>query len=560
MDKDIRVIIIRLISQAVESLGIEINPKDIILEHPADMLFGDYSTNIALKLAQKHNRSPKDLAASVVVEILRTNDRYLSKVEVAGPGFINFYLAREFFLDQISNILELTDDFGRGVKKDKKILVEYSSPNIAKPLMVGHLRSTIIGDAVSNILSFSGYEVIRDNHLGDWGTQFGKQIVAIKKWGDESLLDKSSEPLKDLVSLYVKFHEEAEKDPILEDQARDWTKKLEENNQEAVALWQKIISWSLAEIKKVYEILDIKFDTYLGESFYLEKTKEVIALLEKTNFYKKSDDAYLVFFPEDKYPPLMIRKKDGSTIYATRDLAADLYRLKTYGPNLAIVNEVGVEQSLYFQQLFEIEKELGWFGYSDRIHVAHGLYRFKDGKMSTRKGKVIWVEDIIDEAIIKAEEFNPAVAREVGIGALKYNDLKRESRGDIIFDWAEILNLKGNSGPYLQYTYARIQSILARAEQEGIKPVVTEVDEITNVEKLLYRFPEVVERACQDYAPHHIATYLYELASAFSAYYVDHQVVSPESNSPYRVALAKAAGQVIKNGLTLLGIKSPAKM
>ena len=259
----------------------------------------------------------------------------------------------------------------------------------------------------------------------------------------------------------------------------------------------------------------------------------------------------------------MILKKDDSTMYATRDLATDFYRKETYGDGLTIVNEVGAEQVLYFRQIFETEKKLGWFTDGQRVHIAHGRYRFKDGKLSTRKGNVIWVEDILSEAVSRANEFNPAIAEDVGIGAIKYNDLKRDSKSEIVFDWDDILNLEGDSGPYLQYAYARTQSILAKAEKEGIEvnpSTILETNEITHLEKILYHFPEVVERACAEYAPHHIATYLYELASAFSSYYVDHQVVSQETNSSYRVALTTAVGQVLKNGLHLLGIKTPVKM
>ncbi|MCX6712790.1 MAG: arginine--tRNA ligase [Candidatus Vogelbacteria bacterium] len=551
---------------AVRALGIAVEEGDINLEHPADVSFGDYSTNIAMALGKKHNRNPKDLAAEIAKQILKQNNENLDKVEVAGPGFINFYLAPKFLINEVNKVLLAKQCYGSQAANGKKVLVEYSSPNIAKPLHVGHLRSTIIGDAVANILAFSGFEVVRDNHLGDWGTQFGKQIVAIKKWGDEEELEKSGDPLKMLVELYVKFHEEAEKDSTLEDLAREWTKKMEDGDAEAKRLWEKIVAWSMMGIKKIYDVLEVKFDTYLGESFYMDKTGAIVAALEKKSFYKKSEDARLVFFDDDKYPPLMILKKDGSTVYATRDLATDLYRKETYGDELTIINEVGGEQALYFKQIFETEKILGWFKDGQRVHVMHGMYRFKDGKLSTRKGKVIWVEDILDEAIDRAKEFNPEIAEDVGIGAIKYNDLKRDSRGDIVFDWNDILNLKGDSGPYLQYAYARTQSILEKAKKEGVEALASAKsfdrakDEITLIEKMLYRFPEVVARAAREYAPHHIATYLFELANAFNGYYSDHQIVSQEANSSYRVALTAAVGQTLANGLHLLGIKTPAKM
>lgn len=545
--------------QALEALQIEVNKTDILIDHPADLQFGDYSTNVAMVLAKKLGQNPKELAEKITAQLVEQKNDSISKVVAVG-AFINFFLSGNFLSESVSEILAKKDDFGRGETKNKKVLVEYSSPNIAKPLNIGHMRSTIIGDAVANILAFCGNEIIRDNHLGDWGTQFGKQIVAIKKWGDEEKISQSENPIKELVALYVKFHEEAEKEPSLEDEARAWVVRLEKGDDEAVALWKKIIDWSMIEIQSIYDLMGVKFDTYLGESFYIDKIEEVYKALTEKNLMHQSEGADLVFFEGDKLPPMIVRKKDGSSIYATRDLAADLYRKQTYGDDVVIVNEVGGEQALYFKQLFQTEEMLGWFKPGQRVHIGHGLYRFKEGKMSTRKGLVIWVEDVFREAITRAETFNKEGATDVAIGALKYNDLKRDSSASITFDWEEVLNLKGNSGPYLQYAYARTQSILAKAEKEGIKPEVSVVDEITNVEKLLYRFPEVVARAGQEYAPHYIATYLYEIASAFSSYYTDHHVVSVESNSPYRVALTEAVGIVLKNGLKLLGIKAPEKM
>lgn len=559
MTGDIKKILTTVILESLGSLALEYTGK-ITLEHPANLQFGDYSTNLALVLGQIYNRSPKDLAGEIVVQILKSNNAYLKHVEVAGPGFINFYLSEEFFKDQLKTILDQRDNFGRGEKKNQKILVEYSSPNIAKPFSIGHLRSTIIGDALANILAFSGYEIIRDNHLGDWGTQFGKQIVALKKWGDEQKIAGSDNPIKELVALYVKFHKEAEKNPKLEDEARAEFLKLEQGDPEAKKLWQKCIEWSLFEFNRIYQQLGINFDTTLGESVFVSEVDRVYQALAEKNLLQQSEGAELVFFAEDKLPPMIVRKKDGTSIYAVRDLAADLIRKEKYGDDIVIINEIGSEQELYLKQLYETEKMLGWFEAGQRIHVGHGLYRFPEGKMSTRKGNVIWLEDVLVEAIKRAKEFNPVTADLVGIGAIKYNDLKRDSKADILFDWEEVLNLKGNSGPYLQYTYARTQSILEKAGKEGISPAVKEVEEITVLEKLLYRFPEVVERSSLDYSAHHLATYLYELASAFSSYYVDHQVVSQEENSPYRVALTLAVGQVLFNGLNLLGIKTPAKM
>ncbi len=535
----------------------------INLEHPEELAHGDYSCNIAMVLAKQVAQNPRELAENVVAEINERKPKEIFKVEVAGPGFINFYLSDEFFVSQSKEILNKKEKFGKGeIGKGKKMIVEYSSPNIAKPFTIGHLRSTVIGDAIANILDFSGYKVIRDNHLGDWGTQFGKLIVAIKKWSSVTEIQKSKTPIKDLVALYVKFHDEAEKDITLEDEARSWFTKLEHNNKDAKIIWNICVKLSMKEFEKIYKRLGVKFDTAYGESFFEDKMKEVIDDVKKLGIAKESEGAYLVFFDKDKYPPMMLLKKDGSTIYALRDLAADKFRKKKYGKDVTIINEVGMEQSLHFQQVFETEKLLGYSNGNDRIHVKHGFYRFPEGKMSTRKGNGIWLDEVLDEAIEKAAAFDKNTAEVVGVGAIKFNDLKRESSGDIIFNWDEILNLKGDSGPYLQYSYARAKSILRKAKEEKIKSNTKKIGgEITTLEKLLYRFPEVVERAGTEYSPHYVATYLIELASSFNNFYGQGKIVDKaDVNSPYKAALTEAFSIVLKNGLNLLGIQAPEKM
>ena len=538
----------------------------INLEHPEEFSHGDYSCNIAMVLAKQASQNPRELAEKIVAEILKNKPKEISKVEVAGPGFINFYLSPDFFLSQTKEILDLDKKYGKGnIGEGKRVVVEYSSPNIAKPFTIGHLRSTVIGDAIANILDFSGYKVIRDNHLGDWGTQFGKLIVAIKKWSSIIEIQKSETPIKDLVDLYVKFHNEAEKDIKLEDEARDWFKKLENNDKEAKKIWNICVKLSMKEFEKIYKRLGVKFDTQYGESFFEIKMKEVLEDVNKLGIARESEGAYLVFFENDKYPPMMLLKKDGSSIYALRDLAADKFRKEKYGKDVVIINEVGMEQSLHFQQVIETEKLLGYVKGFDRVHVAHGFYRFPEGKMSTRKGNGIWLDEVLDEAVEKAGAFNKDTAEVVGIGAIKFNDLKRESSKDIIFNWDEVLNLKGDSGPYLQYSYARAKSILQKAKEERIEKVTWksgfQVKEITELDKLLYRFPEVVERAGKEYSPHYIATYLIELASSFNNFYGKGKIVDKtDAESPYKVALTEAFSIVLKNGLNLLGIQAPERM
>ena len=569
-----------LINHSIKELRL---PKvEYAIEHPKNESHGDYSCNIAmilwgtLKVRPSLRKeltfgSPRELAEKLVEQIYKDPFfvKTFEKVEVAGAGFINFYLKPEFFLEQTKKATETgygRNESGRG----KLAIVEYSSPNIAKPFTIGHLRSTVIGDAVANILELNGWKVMRDNHLGDWGTQFGKQIAAIKKWGDEK---KNVYTVKELVELYVRFHKEAEDNPGLDDEARAWFKKLEDGDGEARAIWKMCVDSSWKEFSRIYELLGISdFDFNegrgYGESFFEDKMGEVLKMLDKQDWYKEGKEgAKLVFFPNDKYSPAMILKKDGATLYHTRDLATDKYRLDKYHPDL-VVNEVGMEQQLYFQQLYEIEKMLGWYSGAQRVHVMHGMFRFKEGKMSTRKGNVIWLEEVLGEAIKRAGELGKEgknVAEDVGIGALKWNDLKGEARRDIVFDWEEILNMKGNSGPYIQYTYVRALSVLNKFQAPNSKLQTNSNDINLKTEELailrwLYRYPEVVAEAGEKFAPHLISTYIYELAARFNTFY---QVCRVEENgeiNELRYLLTKATENILQSGLGLLGIVAPEEM
>ncbi len=530
------------IISALENLSKEFSKEKVNFSvgRPEDESFGDYSSNISLIAARILKRNPFDLAQEMAFSVQRLAPSSIEKVEAVKPGFINFYLSKDYL---ISNLEKISCDNKYGTKPqdpNKKVVVEYSSPNIAKPFTVGHLRSTIIGDAIANLLEANGWKVYRDNHLGDWGTQFGKQIYAIKSNPEnEQKIDRSANPVKELVALYVKFHDEAEKNPELEERAREWFKKLEDGDQEARRLWKKCVDWSLKEFENIYKVLGIKFTENnglgFGESFFEDKIKDVLDELNSKKLLRESEGAKLVFFEKDKYPSLMIMKKDGATLYATRDLATDKFRLGEYGKDTVIINEVGIEQSLYFNQLFEVEEMLGWVKEGQRIHIKHGHYRFKDEKMSTRKGNVIWLEEVLGQAIQKAYDLqfpdlsgvSAAIktktqksllhlnsrggkvkieerARNVGIGALKWNDLKRTSNLDIVFDWDEILNMQGDSGPYLQYTYARTQSVLAKTKTK-ISFARSHLSKLEAEEgsllRSLIRFSEVVEQAAENFAP-----------------------------------------------------------
>lgn len=565
-----------------QNVGHTISPE---LERPANPEHGDYSTNIALvafnslSAEQKQEyRSPRQFAdtlSTMLSEQLPV--AFISEVSVAGPGFINFRLSKNYLFEYISSVVEqrLVDRVKQPEYQGKVAIVEYSSPNIAKPFTVGHLRSTIIGQAMANILSSLGYTVYRDNHLGDWGTQFGKQIYAILNIPldptgsrtNEEIISSSPEPVKELVRLYVEFHKLAEEKPEIEEEARAWFKRLEEGDAEARRLWQMCIDWSLKEFRQIYDRLGVSFTENdgrgYGESFFEDKMGDVLDELRQHNLLTESEGAQLVFLEEEKLPPLMVVKKDGATLYATRDLATDKFRksyTERYGHEPLIINEVGAEQSEYFQQLFAVERRLGWFQPEQRVHLKHGHFRFEDKKMSTRKGNVIWLADVLDEAVKRAEGNET-----IGLGALKWNDLKRSAHLDVVFNWDEILSMDGNSGPYMQYAYTRCQSILRKAGEEKITLPLPDSCELGQGEEALLRvivqYPEVVLRAGMDYAPHHICTYLFELAQAFNHFYHQYSVLQAEGvERQLRLALTKAVAEVLRHGLEMLGIDVPEKM
>lgn len=565
--------LISLLQEALKSLKLS---GDIQISKPAQDNFGDYSSSIALQLAKKEQKNPIELAQQIVDAL--PPSELVSEVDVVKPGFINFWIANSYLVDNATEIIDKKETYGtNSTHKNKKVIVEFSSPNIAKPFTVGHLRSTIIGNAVANLLEATGYTVYRDNHLGDWGSQFGKQIYALHHFGEGSLeanikkIEQAENPVKELVALYVEFHEKADENPDLEEEGRKWFKKLEDGDKEARELWEKCIEWSWKEFDNIYKKLDVSFTENggrgYGESFFEDKMDVVLKELETTDFYKESKGAKLVFFPDDKYPPLMILKQDGATLYSTRDLATDKFRLKEYGEDVTIINEVGAEQSLYFQQIYETEQMLGWVKEGQRIHVKHGLYRFKDTKMSTRKGNTVWLADVLDEAIKRAAELSKenTDSEEIAIGALKWNDLKRSSHLDVVFDWDEILNMQGNSGPYIQYTYVRCISVLDNNENEEDISLISDSyayneDELAVLRQLI-KFPETVSEAAHNYAPHLICNYLFDLSQKYNLFYHNNQILkSKDEEKAVRLLITEATAQVLQNGLNLLGIQTVEKM
>ncbi|MDR0462850.1 MAG: arginine--tRNA ligase [Pseudomonadales bacterium] len=573
--------------------------------------FGDLAFSGSLKLFatmpseyKKKIVSPMALAQEIANNVSKEGQIKLKikKLDVIRPGFINMFFENIYFSEQIDLMIRENATNYPDLGKKREVIVEFSSPNIAKPFTIGHLRSTIIGNAVANLLEAVQYKVYRDNHLGDWGTQFGKQIVAVEKWGDWDKIAKSDTPIKDLVDLYVEFHERAVEDPTLEDEARAAFKKLEEGDEKMLAMWEKCIDLSLKEFNKIYTRLGVKFTENegkgYGEGVMVQYIPQVIEELSSKKLLKESEGAQVVFFEDIKLPPLIIIKKDDSSIYASRDLATDYFRRQMY-PNLyQIINEVGMEQNLYFKQLYKTEEMLGWFKSGERVHISHGLYRFKDRKMSTRKGDVIWLEDVLNEAFdrVKAKDHKDSVSDgvidEIAMGALKWSDLSREAKHNIDFDFDEILNVKGNSGPYMQYSVVRIVSILNsmivnsvsenesellnRLRKDNVSPEeifklaclqLIEVEKFTLVGgelsedelalvKKIAAYYEVIAESANKFAPHVLCNYLYELASEFSTFYAQEKIMGNKK----REYISLITGLVIHNGLKILGIKSVPRM
>ncbi len=534
-----------------KAAGVDINL--VKLEHPDVEEFGDYSCNLALVL--KGGRS----LAEKIVKLIKL-DGVIAKVEVAGPGFINIWLQNSLLVKEVERVLDQAQRYGKNsVGHNERVIIDYSAPNIAKPFGIGHLRSTIIGQALYNLHKANGFEVIGDNHLGDWGTQFGKLLFMITK---DKIQDLNIETLEEV---YVEFH----KHPEWEVEGQKWFKKLEEGNTEARALWQKCVDVSRSEFDRVYDLLGVKIDFAFGESFYEDMMQSVIDEAKEKNVAKLSEGAWVIEIPNIS-TPLMLVKTDGGTTYATRDLATIKFRQEKWDPEL-VIYEVGAEQGLHFEQVFAAAKLLGYVSPKTRlVHTKHGLYLDTDGKkFSTRKGKTVKLDDVLLEAVEKARKLgtmDELTAKQVGIGAIKYFDLMHGVQSDIVFDWDKILNLQGNSGPYLQYTHARTRSVLAKSHIADrilhINPGYEFNFEEMGVLRYVYRFPEVVEEAAEKFSPNLVCNYLYNLAQRYNSFYNQHSILSAdnEAKKVFRLGLTASVGQIIKNGLNLLGIEAPDTM
>lgn len=537
-----------------------------LLEKPKYAEHGDVAFPV-FSLAKIFRKAPQQIATDLVAQLDTTG---YEKVEVVG-AYLNFFMDKEQVSSQVlQEVLTQKANFGsQNIGQNKQVPIDMSSPNIAKPMSMGHLRSTVIGNSIGFLLEKIGYQPVRINHLGDWGTQFGKLIVAYKLWGSQEAVEK--DPIAELLRLYVDFHEKAETQPELEDEARAWFKKLEDGDEEALALWQWFRDESLKEFTDIYDLLEVKFDSFNGEAFYNDKMDEVVTMLEEKHLLKEDKGAEIVDLSAYDLNPALIRKSDGATLYITRDLAAALYRKRTYdfGQSLYVV---GNEQSNHFKQLKAVLKEMGFDWAEDMHHVPFGLIT-KDGKkLSTRKGKIILLAEVLNEAIELAKaqiiEKNPTlenkeeVARQVGVGAVVFHDLKNDRLNNFDFALDEVVRFEGETGPYVQYTHARCQSLLAKAafDVENVGDLSLNDEESWEVIKLIQSYPEVVLQAANTYEPSVIAKHAIKLSQAFNKYYAHSKVLADDDQKQARLSLVYAVSVLLKEDLRLLGLHAPNQM
>ena len=556
------------------SKTIEINAKELegYIETPKDSKNGDYAFP-CFRLAKELRKAPPAIANEIKEKIEPVEE--IEKVEVAG-GYLNFFINKATLAKEVLGEISKTEQYGKSiVGEGKNIVIDYSAPNIAKPFHIGHLRSTVIGGALYNIYKYLGYNVTGVNHLGDYGTQFGKLIEGYKMWGEEYDIEK--DPINELTKIYIRINEACKNDEQILENCRNNFKKLEDGDSYCVEIWKKFRELSLQEFQKVYDLLGSKFDSWNGESFYSDKMPEVIDLLQKTGKLVESQGAKIIDL-EDKgiNTPCIIEKSNGSTTYATRDLAAILYRARTYDFDKALY-VTSYEQVLHFKQVFEVAKLLGLDEkYTNGLeHVSFGMVLLPEGKMSTREGNIIKLEELLNEAISRAKEIieqkNPdlenkeEVAKKVGIGAVIFNDMSASRIKDEVFDWNTILNFQGETGPYIQYTYVRTKSVL---EKVGYLPKIENVkiynlsDEYSMaILKLIYNFEDILIQVTDKNEPSMLARYLIELAKAYSSFYNENKIIVDDKDvQDARVYLTYAVSQVLKQGANLLGIEMPEKM
>ena len=552
------------LAKVIDSL--DQNAISNLLEQPKSSDLGDIAFP-AFSLAKVERKAPQAIAADIAEKI---DPSHFEKVVATGP-YVNFFLNKAKISDQvIKEVIKEGADYGQQNEgQGGNITIDLSSPNIAKPFSVGHLRSTVIGDALSNIFRKMGYNTIKINHLGDWGKQFGLLMVAYKKWGNKEAVEAN--PIDELLQLYVRINAEIENDPALDEEGRLWFKKLEDGDPEATELWQWFRDESLVEFNRIYELLGVEFDSLNGEAFYNDKMDEAVKILEDKGLLKESKGASIVDLDDVNLPPAMIKKSDGATLYITRDIATAMYRARTYN-FVKNVYVVGQEQSNHFRQLKAVLKKMGFDWSDDMIHVDFGLVTKNRQKLSTRKGNIILLEPTLQEAISRAkaqiEEKNPnlenkeAVAHAVGVGAVKFYDLKTDRRNGYDFDLEAMVSFEGETGPYVQYAYARIQSILRKADFKPSLDVNYNLNDAESWEiiKLLQDFARVVKRAADNFEPSLIAKYAISLAQAFNKYYAHTRILDENPERDSRLALSYTTAVVLKEALRMLGVEAPEKM
>jgi arginyl-tRNA synthetase len=575
MEKRNLKLIREIVYKAASKAGFDINEEDVHVDKTKMIEHGHFATNIAMLLAGKSGKRPVDVAKTIVKNF---DKLFFTKVEVAGPGFINLWVEQKFYTTECRSITDDLSDYLKNslsIQKGKTMVIDTSHPNIAKPMGVHHLLSTIIGDSIKKIYRHVGYKVINDNYLGDWGTQFGKLMYAIRQWGNMSAIKEN--PIPELLELYVKFHDEAEKDPKLDEYGRQEFKKLEEGDKENRKLWKFIVKESMKEFQTIYDRLNIEFDVINGESFYEDKMQEILDEGREEGIIVDGEEGAWIIKPDEPEDvPVLVRKSDGATLYCTRDLARIKYWEGKWHPDM-MVNVVDVAQEFYFKQLFFAQSKLK-LTTAQNVHVSFGRMQFKDVKMSTRKGNIILLEDVLDEAEERAyklakekgldlsEKEAKELGRIMGIGAIKYNILSQSRTTNITFDWDKMLAFEGNSAPYLMYTATRAKSVI-RKSGLGMEAVddfelKLESDAETNLIIDFMMYPDAVRRAAEEFKPNHIANYLYDLAQNFNTFYNSSPILNADSEElkKSRLLLTACTVRIMEDGLALLGIEVPEKM
>ena len=565
--QDFKVAVATCLKEHIEELTLE--EITALIEVPPNKDMGDFAFP-CFKLAKVFRKAPNMIAAELSEKIEAKG--VISNVTPLG-GYINFFVNKSQLAETvIKDVLTKKEKYGHSdLGKDKTIVIDFSSPNIAKPFHIGHIRTTVIGNALYKIYDSQGYNTVRINHLGDYGTQFGKLIVAFKLWGNKEAVEAN--PIPELLKLYIQFHDEAEKHPEMEDEARAGFTKLENGDKEAKELWQWFRDESLKEFARVYDLLDIEFDSYNGESFYSDKMDRVIDIIKDKGLLQESQGTNIVDLEEYNIPPARITKNDGSTLYMTRDLAAALYRKENYDFEKCIY-VVGSQQSLHFQQLFKVLELVGFEWAKDMVHVPFGMVALEEGTMSTRKGRVVFLEDVLKQAIEKTKETmlakNPnalnvdEIAKQVGVGAVVFQELSNSRIKDYTFSWSRTLSFEGETGPYVQYTHARCCAVLRKAEEEVTTDINYELlNDVDSAEvlKVIASFNKTILNAMRKNEPHIITRFVLDLAQAFNKFYHDNSILVEDAElRKARLALVCATRQALENGLKLLGMQAPERM